>query len=74
MLDIGIVVIGRNEGERLIRCLHSLQDYIQYSIYVDSASSDNSIEHAKNLSAHTLALDMSMKEINFFKIQKEGLI
>ena len=60
MLNIGIVIIGRNEGERLIRCLHSLHEYIQYSIYVDSGSSDNSIEDAENLSAHTLALDMSM--------------
>lgn len=60
MFNIGIVIIGRNEGERLIRCLHSIQEYIQYSVYVDSASSDNSVEAAKKLSAHTLALDMSM--------------
>ena len=60
MLNIGIVIIGRNEGERLLRCLHSIQEYIQYSVYVDSASSDNSVEAAKKLSAHTLALDMSM--------------
>ena len=60
MLNIGIVIIGRNEGERLIRCLHSIQEYIQYSVYVDSASSDNSVDVAKKLSAHTLALDMSM--------------
>ena len=60
MFNIGIVIIGRNEGERLIRCLHSIQEYIQYSVYVDSASSDNSVDVAKKLSAHTLALDMSM--------------
>jgi GT2 family glycosyltransferase len=59
MFNIGIVVIGRNEGERLIRCLQSLQDYIQNSVYVDSASSDNSVQTAKNLGAHTLVLDMS---------------
>ena len=60
MFNIGIVIIGRNEGDRLIRCLHSIQEYIQYSVYVDSASSDNSVDVAKKLSAHTLALDMSM--------------
>lgn len=60
MFNIGIVIIGKNEGERLISCLSSLRKYIQHSIYVDSASSDNSIENAKNLGAHTLALNMSM--------------
>lgn len=60
MLNIGIVIIGRNEGDRLIRCLHSIHEYIQYSVYVDSASSDNSVEVAKKFNAHTLALDMSM--------------
>jgi GT2 family glycosyltransferase len=60
MFNIGIVVIGRNEGERLIRCLQSLQDTIQNSVYVDSASSDNSVQTAKNLGAHTMVLDMSI--------------
>jgi GT2 family glycosyltransferase len=56
---IGIVVIGRNEGERLVRCLQSLHEHIASCVYVDSASTDNSLELAKKLGVHTLALDMS---------------
>jgi GT2 family glycosyltransferase len=59
MSNIGIVIIGRNEGERLIRCIQSLRGYIEYSVYVDSASTDGSLEAAKSLGAHALALDMS---------------
>lgn len=39
---LGIVVIGRNEGARLVRCLESLPDDVA-RVYVDSASSDDSI-------------------------------
>ena len=60
MLNIGVVVIGKNEGERLVRCIHSLREYVQYVVYVDSASSDNSVEVANSLGAHSLVLDMSM--------------
>jgi GT2 family glycosyltransferase len=59
MPKIGIVIIGRNEGERLIRCIQSLSEYVSNSVYVDSASTDRSIEAAKKLGAHTLVLDMS---------------
>lgn len=39
---LGIVVIGRNEGARLVRCLESLPDSVA-RVYVDSASSDDSV-------------------------------
>ncbi|KQS04182.1 glycosyl transferase [Sphingomonas sp. Leaf357] len=39
---LGIVVIGRNEGARLVRCLESLPDGVA-RVYVDSASSDDSV-------------------------------
>ena len=55
MSDIGIVVIGRNEGERLRRCLESLPAVP--TLYVDSGSSDGSIDLAKSLDIATLALD-----------------
>ena len=32
----GVVVIGRNEGARLVRCLRSLGDAAKLSVYVDS--------------------------------------
>ena len=38
---VGTVVIGRNEGERLKRCLNSLSS-ASTVIYVDSGSSDDS--------------------------------
>jgi mannose-1-phosphate guanylyltransferase/mannose-6-phosphate isomerase len=39
----GIVVIGRNEGERLIACLRSLELEKYPVVYVDSGSSDDSL-------------------------------
>ena len=56
---IGVVIIGRNEGERLIRCLQSINQYVSSTIYVDSASTDNSLEAAEKLGVHSLALDLS---------------
>lgn len=52
-----IVVIGRNEGERLRVCLESLRD--QLVVYVDSGSTDNSVELARAQDAAVVELDMS---------------
>lgn len=57
---IGTVVIGRNEGERLRACLQSMQSQCNQLIYVDSASSDNSIQIAKKLKAEIVSLDLSI--------------
>lgn len=57
---IGIVVIGRNEGERLVACLRSLGDLVRRTVYVDSGSSDGSVEKARAMGALTLGLDMSV--------------
>ena len=35
---LGVVVIGRNEGDRLVRCIESLTDRVTQLIYVDSVS------------------------------------
>lgn len=56
---VGVVIIGRNEGDRLINCLHSLQQYMPNAVYVDSASTDNSKEAAAAIGAHVVVLDMS---------------
>jgi glycosyltransferase involved in cell wall biosynthesis len=57
---ISIVVIGRNEGERLARCLKSLKQIrrveVREVIYVDSASTDGSPLLAARLGANTLAV------------------
>ena len=57
---IGVVVIGRNEGERLRRCLASVCDSSASIVYVDSGSTDNSINMAKNMSVDVVNLDMSL--------------
>jgi glycosyltransferase involved in cell wall biosynthesis len=55
--DIGIVVIGRNEGLRLQRCLASIPPTTTV-VYVDSGSTDNSVELARQTNADVLELDM----------------
>jgi len=59
-LSIGVVVIGRNEGERLRRCLQSLGGIASQVVYVDSASTDGSVEAARAMGAEVVALDMRM--------------
>jgi glycosyltransferase involved in cell wall biosynthesis len=62
MSRIGAVVIGRNEGERLVRCLKSLITQSQDIpiVYVDSGSTDGSVEMAKSLGVCAIALDLSI--------------
>ena len=52
-MDTGIVVIGRNEGERLRRCLESLPRGYPV-VYADSGSSDDSLSLARSLGVQTL--------------------
>jgi glycosyltransferase involved in cell wall biosynthesis len=54
-----IVVIGRNEGERLKRCLQSIHGKAHLIVYVDSGSADNSVELAQGFGATIVQLDMS---------------
>ena len=56
---VGVVIIGRNEGSRLVDCLDSLSEFTPKVVYVDSASTDNSIAEAKNRGAHVVSLDMT---------------
>ena len=59
-VKIGVVVIGRNEGERLKRCLASILAQHQAPIvYVDSGSSDGSVEHAQSVGVEVVDLDMT---------------
>lgn len=57
--DFGVVVIGRNEGERLRSCFESLADVDCAKIYVDSGSTDNSLSLAQQygITAHPLSAD-----------------
>ncbi len=55
----GVVVIGRNEGQRLRRCLESLSASSQFVVYVDSGSSDGSVSLAESHGVAVVQLDMS---------------
>ncbi len=57
---IGIVAIGRNEGERLTRCLRSVEGSGAAVVYVDSASTDGSADRARTLGARVVDLDMAL--------------
>lgn len=46
LANVGLVVIGRNEGERLVRCLMSVRA-IPERVYVDSGSTDGSVAMAR---------------------------
>lgn len=53
------VVIGRNEGARLLRCLHSLEAEVARITYVDSGSTDGSAQAAAAKGVDVVPLDMS---------------
>jgi GT2 family glycosyltransferase len=56
--NIGVIAIGRNEGERLKCCLRSVSANAVV-IYVDSGSTDGSAQWAREHGADVLELDMS---------------
>lgn len=56
--EVDAVVIGRNEGARLVACLQSLQGQVRRVVYVDSGSTDGSVTAAQALGAEVVALDM----------------
>ena len=57
---IGVVVIGRNEGERLKASLASLKG-IEHVVYVDSGSTDGSQDHARGQGVQVVELPVPPK-------------
>lgn len=57
LVSIGIVVIGRNEGERLKLCLQSVIKAKCKVVYVDSDSKDGSAEFADSLGVSVVKLN-----------------
>jgi GT2 family glycosyltransferase len=55
--DVGVVVIGRNEGQRLRRGLEALAGQGLTVVYVDSGSTDDSLATARALGAEVVELD-----------------
>ncbi len=58
--QLGVVVIGRNEGSRLIKCFDAIQGKVKTIVYVDSGSVDDSIDRSKALGINTLELDVTI--------------
>lgn len=57
---VAAVIIGRNEGERLKRCLATVAPQVQRVIYVDSGSTDGSVAHARSLGVEVVELDRTL--------------
>lgn len=59
---LAVIVIGRNEGDRLKTCLTSVQAAAQEAliVYVDSGSTDDSVQMALDMGCHVVNLDMSI--------------
>lgn len=56
---VDAVVIGRNEGARLVACLASLTGQVRRLVYVDSGSTDGSVKAAQAAGAEVVVLDMA---------------
>jgi GT2 family glycosyltransferase len=62
MDELGVVIIGRNEGDRLRLALESVSSTGRQEtsvVYVDSNSTDGSVERAMAMGASVVALDLS---------------
>lgn len=59
-MSVAAIVIGRNEGDRLKACLASLQGSVKPLVYVDSGSTDGSVEAAREFGADVVELDMAV--------------
>ncbi len=60
MNNIGVVIIGRNEGERLKTCVRSLSSIECQLVYVESDSTDQSVEFVSSQGFDVINLDMSI--------------
>ena len=60
MSRVGLVAIGRNEGERLHQCLKSVVGKVDPIVYVDSGSTDDSVAMARSLGVVVVELDLSI--------------
>ena len=57
--NVGVVVIARNEGDRLRRCLYSVRSQSNAIVYVDSGSTDGSVAFATITGVEVLRLNSS---------------
>jgi len=71
MATSGIVVVGRNEGERLHRCLPSVRSADLPLVYVDSCSHDGSAAWARSIGVTVHELDGG-KPLSAARARNEG--
>ncbi len=55
--NVGAVVIGRNEGERLVRALRAVVPMVRAVVYADSGSSDASPQRAAELGVRVVVIE-----------------
>ncbi|MCC0178512.1 glycosyltransferase [Waterburya agarophytonicola K14] len=60
MNKLGLVIIGRNESDRLHQCFLSALNTVRDIVYVDSGSTDNSVNLARSLGVNLLELDLTI--------------
>jgi len=60
MTPVDVVLIGRNEGARLVAALASVKGAARQIVYVDSGSTDDSVAAAQDAGAKVVDLDMSI--------------
>ncbi len=59
IVQVGLVAIGRNEGDRLRKCIESVVGRVSKVVYVDSGSTDGSVEMARSFGVVVVELDMT---------------
>lgn len=80
MSRVAGVVIGRNEGARLRRCLETLAPQVGRIVYVDSGSTDGSVALAREFGCRVVELDMTRpftaargRNAGFDALREDGL-
>ena len=58
--EVGFVIIGRNEGSRLVTCVDSVLRETSLAIYVDSGSHDGSCDFARGRGLPVVDLDRAL--------------
>lgn len=59
IMPVGLVAIGRNEGDRLRKCIESVVGRVSKVVYVDSGSTDDSVAMAQSHGVVVVELDMT---------------
>ncbi len=71
-MSVDVVLIGRNEGEKLVNSLASVAPQARRMVYVDSGSTDQSVANAEKAGAVVVRLDMSVP-FTAARARNEGL-